>query len=169
VWATDGNPDVVELATQNANINRLQTKVFPRILPWGLLPAMDYSDAADVVIGSDLTYNAGTWRVLAETMGTVLKPDGYVLYVSAGHAGFQVNAEVDGFLAVAKEHGLVSVVSKYDPLWPFGWNASSGAAGRTLSEILLQDCLQNEREREIVENTGGVRAVLLTHRRRNPS
>jgi hypothetical protein len=79
-------------------------------LQWGLLNAMEYSDEdeADLVLGADLTYNSGTWRVLAETMVTIVKPEGYILYLSLGHEGFNVNAEVDGFLSVAKEVGLVT-------------------------------------------------------------
>jgi hypothetical protein len=42
--------------------------------------AADYENIADVVIRSDLTYNAGSWVALAETMSAVLKPEGIVIY-----------------------------------------------------------------------------------------
>ena len=129
VLATDGNPDVVRLANQNIEINRrpisISGKAFDdtqannaqetsyieaKPLQWGLLNAMDYSEAADLVLVSDLTYNAGTWRALAETMEAVLSPTGTVLYLSSGHEGFNVNSEIEGFLSVAKEMGLVPVL-----------------------------------------------------------
>jgi SAM-dependent methyltransferase len=166
VWATDGNPEAVELALENARANRLDSAVLPRVLPWGLLAAADYEDSADVVVGSDLTYNSGSWRLLAETMAAVLKPDGRVLYVTAGHAGFPARAEVEGFLAVARENGLVQVSSASDPLWPFGPTALSGTAGRDLSDLLVEDCLWSASEREIAESSGGVRAVLLARKSR---
>jgi SAM-dependent methyltransferase len=109
VTATDGNPDVVRLADTNLQVNHCD-RVQAEVLQWGLLNAMEYSDEdeADLVLGADLTYNSGTWRVLAETMVTIVKPEGYILYLSLGHEGFNVNAEVDGFLSVAKEVGLVT-------------------------------------------------------------
>ena len=50
-------------------------------LRWGALDAMEYDGVADVIIGSDLTYNSGSWVALAESMATILKPDGIVIYL----------------------------------------------------------------------------------------
>jgi ribosomal protein L11 methylase PrmA len=160
VQATDGNPAVVELAKRNLENNR------PRIpnadcqleamqLPWGLLDAIDYTDSADVILGSDLTYNAGSWRVLAETMATLLKPTGCVIYLSLGHAGFEVNAEMDGFLAVARAQGLVAVKSPMDPNWPL-----PVVSYRSLEELLLLKCVSTS-ERDLLQSTGGVRVLVL--------
>lgn len=78
VVATDGNPDVVRLASTNLEENQARlvdsssnnrspnTRLIEaQQLPWGMLSAMDWYESADLVLGSDLTYNAGTWRALA--------------------------------------------------------------------------------------------------------
>ena len=93
ILATDGNPDVVDLAQRNIQRNQCSAETTKAVeLQWGLLNAMDYCEVADVVLGSDLTYNSGTWRVLSETMTTILKPNGVVIYLSLGHEGFNVNS-----------------------------------------------------------------------------
>ena len=116
VVATDGNPEVLELTqsniqsntkTNNNTNNNMNNKIETDVLSWGLLNSIDYSEIADIVVGSDLTYNSGSWRVLAETMHTILKPNGVVVYLSLGHDGFNVRSEIDGFLSVAKEIGLL--------------------------------------------------------------
>ncbi|KAL3926691.1 MAG: hypothetical protein SGARI_005525 [Bacillariaceae sp.] len=151
VVATDGNPDVVELAKANIELNSVSEEssagsIEAKPLQWGLLNAMDYSETASLVLGADLTYNAGSWRVLAETMATVIKLDGkgHVLYLSLGHEGFNVNAEMDGFLSVAKEVGLV---------------ATTELNGINISQ-LLQNSLTNA-ERKVLEQSGGARVVVL--------
>ena len=105
---------------------------------------MGWSGTADWVVASDLTYNSGSWRVLAETMATVLKPNGTVIYLSCGHEGFNVNAELDGFLSVAKEVGLVTVES---------------VAGVRPAQML--PTLLSPTEAKQLEKSGGVRVVLL--------
>jgi SAM-dependent methyltransferase len=145
VTATDGNPDVVRLADTNLQVNHCD-RVQAEVLQWGLLNAMEYSDEdeADLVLGADLTYNSGTWRVLAETMVTIVKPEGYILYLSLGHEGFNVNAEVDGFLSVAKEVGLVTV------------NEMAGVPVSNLLESIL-----TVQEASQLQQSGGARVVVL--------
>ena len=150
VWATDGNPRVVELAAKNARANGLDEVVRCEVLQWGLLDASEYS--ASLVVGSDLTYNSGNWRALAETMSTIAND--YVLYLSLGHAGFDVNAEVEGFLTVARDQGLIPVAGPNDSHWPFATISMS------LTDLLLQDCVRPE-ERSILQATGGARVLLL--------
>lgn len=157
VIATDGNPDVVRLAQRNIQLNRQPEKdqeaAKAVALQWGLLDAMDYSDTADLVVGSDLTYNSGTWRVLCETMVTVVKPDGYILYLSLGHEGFNVNAELDGFLSVAKEVGLVEVKE---------------LNGVSISNLLPK--IVSPVEAKQLAQSGGARAVVLRRKQfRNKS
>jgi len=121
---------------------------------------MDYSESASFVIGADLTYNPGSWDILAETIATVLKTENdnlidsvtaatskqcYALYLSVGHDGFNVNAEVDGFLSVAKEKGLVTI--------------ADGVEGIDLNE-LLQTTL-SDTEKKILAQSGGFRVVVL--------
>jgi SAM-dependent methyltransferase len=148
VLATDGNPDVVRLANTNLKANKLvgETKaaIDAQVLQWGLLNAMDFSETADLVLGADLTYNSGTWRVLAESMEAVLKPNGTVLYLSLGHEGFNVNAEVDGFLSVAKEIGLVPV---------------SEVGGVNVSNLVSSILSPNEKNQ--LQQSGGARVVAL--------
>lgn len=160
VQATDGNPAVVELAKRNLENNfscmpNANCQLQAMLLPWGLLDAIDYTESADVILGSDLTYNAGSWRVLAETMAALLKPTGCVIYLSLGHAGFEVNAEMDGFLNVARAQGLVAVKSPMDPNWPL-----PVVSYRSLEELLLLKCASPS-ERDLLQSTGGVRVLVL--------
>lgn len=161
VVATDGNPAVVELAKQNIVANdavfSMQTgneesRVQARVLPWGLLNVDDdLQDTAGLILGSDLTYNAGSWPLLAETMAALLRPGGIVVYLSLGHAGFNVQAEVDGFLAVAKGQGLVAKQAT-DVDWPLRDDADPVA-------LLRQSC-RSTQERRILDS-GGARVTFL--------
>jgi SAM-dependent methyltransferase len=150
VLATDGNPDVLRLAGENIRSNKESSSttekkyIETKVLQWGLLNAMDFSEAADLVLGADLTYNSGTWRVLAESMESVLKPNGTVLYLSLGHEGFNVNAEVDGFLSVAQQVGLVSI---------------SELGGVDISKLVSS--ILSTSERNQLRLSGGVRLVAL--------
>ena len=146
VVATDGNPSVVQLAAANVQANQekmLRSAVVETaVLPWGMLNAMDYCEEANLVIGSDLTYNPAGWPVLAESMATLLRPaGGLVLYVSLGHAGFNVQGEMDGFLSVAQSRGLVPVPFS-DPDYPFAMPPL---------QYLQQTCRSVE-ERAVLEN-----------------
>lgn len=115
---------------------------------------MDLSETADVVFGSDLTYNSGTWRVLSETMSTVLKEGGFVVYVSLGHPGFYANAELDGFLSVARSQNLVALSDVNDQEhWPLPFALSS------LSHNIL-----SSKERAIIDSNGGYRVLVLQKR-----
>lgn len=144
VLATDGNPDVVANAKRNLEMNKCDKEnAAARILQWGLLNAMDFSESVDLLLGADLTYNSGSWRVLAESMEAVLKPNGACLYLSLGHEGFNVNAEVDGFLSVAEQVGLVQT-SKLD-----------GIEIPSVSSVLTPD------EKNQLRQSGGVRLVAL--------
>lgn len=171
VVATDGNPRVLELAQTNIRQNvgestdgegALRSTIRAEPLQWGFLNAMDYSESASFVIGADLTYNPGSWDILAETIATILKTENdnivnprindtpnskqcYALYLSVGHDGFNVNAEVDGFLSVAKEKGLVSL--------------ADGVEGIDLNE-LLQKTL-TDTEKKILAQSGGFRVLVL--------
>jgi len=181
VLATDGNPRVLELAgtniqqncddatnrsvatvddkTRNVSSESLAT-IRAEPLQWGFLNALDYSETASFVIGADLTYNPGSWDILAETISTVLKTENdniqdsitgaaskqcYALYLSVGHDGFNVNAEVDGFLSVAKEKGLVSI--------------PDGVEGIDLNELLRRTL--SDTEKKILAQSGGFRVVVL--------
>jgi predicted nicotinamide N-methyase len=86
VIATDSNPEVLDLARRNIERNGLSGVVRTAMLQWGSVEAAaDYGDSADVVIGSDLTYNSGSWMALAETMSAILKPEGIVIYLVRLH------------------------------------------------------------------------------------
>ena len=81
VLATDSNPEVLALARRNIERNGVASVATTAALQWGLLDATEYEGTADVIIGSDLTYNSGSWLALAETMATLLKPGGVVIYL----------------------------------------------------------------------------------------
>lgn len=149
VIATDGNARVVDLARENIMLNNLQDRVQAKVLPWGLLNVDDdLIESAHMVLGSDLTYNSGTWPLLAETMAAILRPDGVILYVSLGHPGFNVQGEVDGFLTVAKSMDLV-------PLTP----SDESFALVTNAKRLLYEAYQSEEEKRILAS--GFRVVAL--------
>ena len=86
VLATDANTEVLELAQRNIERNNINNNdnvgaAKTAALQWGLLDATEYESSMDVIVGSDLTYNSGSWVALAETMATILKPDGIVIYL----------------------------------------------------------------------------------------
>jgi predicted nicotinamide N-methyase len=157
VTATDGNPNVVDLCRRNIQRNHQEAHVVASRLQWGeFLDDESMNEAFDLILGSDLTYNSGSWRVLAATMANLAQSSkGYILYVTLGHTGFVVQAEMEGFLSVAKQYSLWPV-QPGDEDWPFHTQHS-------LNYILMNDCLRHN-EREIVDATGGAYAVLL-HKR----
>lgn len=174
VWATDGNPAAVALTEANFDRNGIpytRSIVLPSlssassvssseynnnivtVLQWGELQVpLEWMGKADIVVGSDLTYNSGSWRVLAETMESLLSRKGVVLYLSLGHAGFNVRGEVDGFLSVAKQVGLTV---KSTTALPF-----SLPAGVSSLDTLLQGTVLPS-EQSILSATGGAQVVVL--------
>ena len=156
VIATDGNAEVVQLARFNVEKNGVESVVEPAELKWGLLNAAEY-DEVDIIIGSDLTYNSGSWKVLAETMGAVLKPKGFVVYLSLGHSGFNVSGELAGFLSVLESEGLEAIDEK-SPRWPLKGVVSS------MSQ-LLASCV-NPSEKAVLDANGGAKVVVLGRKQR---
>ena len=155
VVATDGNPAVIQLAQQNIRNNNLSNVVQAQVLPWGFMNALDFADDMDLIMGSDLTYQSQNWPALAETMATIVKPrTGVIVYLSLGHAGFAVQAELQGFLSVAQQYGLTTVT---DPS-VLGWPTAD------MTRLVYEKCIQPE-EFPIVQSTGGVRVLLLQRKR----
>ena len=148
VVATDGNPAVLELARSNVEANGIDVET--EALQWSALDAADYYDEADLVAGSDLTYNSAAWKQLAETMATVLKPGGIVVYMTLGHSGLSTPAEVDGFLQVASSEGLERIDS---------------IAGITDLNGVLRSCIRTRDEASIVTSSGGLGLLVLTRKR----
>lgn len=143
---------MVGLARANIERNGLSSIIEASKLQWGLLDASDFYDTADIIIGSDLTYNSGTWRVLAETLSSTLKPGGIFLYLSLGHSGFNISGELDGFLTVTQNMGLIEL--KETPAqWP-------GKVSTGYLTTLLQNSLTDD-EKKVVTGTGGVRVLLI--------
>jgi SAM-dependent methyltransferase len=163
VLATDGNPTVVALARENILANDLQTVVQGERLPWGLLDAMDYADEPfDLVLGSDLTYQSQNWPALAQTMATLVTPnDGCILYLTLGHAGFSVQAELAGFLAVAQQYGLSPVTEA--PAW---WKSGGSVSTNDLTRLVYQTCVRPS-ELDLVQSTGGIGVLLLQKKQRS--
>jgi ribosomal protein L11 methylase PrmA len=144
VYATDNNREVLDLAERNIERNNA-SNAKTALLQWGILDAFDYESSADVIIGSDLTYNPNTWRSLAESMVTILKPGGIVIYLSLGHSGFNVAGELSGFYSTAENVGLK--------------RSNSNEIEKMLSQVLNQD------ERRIIDANGGVGVLLLTKKK----
>ncbi len=145
VLATDANEEVLKLAQQNFELNNV-TNVKTVALRWGMLDASEYDSVADIVVGSDLTYNSGSWLSLAETMATVLKPDGIVLYLTLGHSGFNAQAELQGFLQVAENAGLQVIQEEQ-------------IFGQNLSDILGR--ITSSDEKQLINANGGAKAIVL--------
>jgi ribosomal protein L11 methylase PrmA len=146
VLATDANEEVLKLAQQNLELNNVTNVAKTVALRWGMLDASEYDSVADIVIGSDLTYNSGSWLSLAETMATVLKQDGIVLYLTLGHSGFNAQAELQGFLQVAENAGLQVIQEEQI----FGQNLSD-----MLGRITTTD------EKQLINANGGAKAIVL--------
>lgn len=153
VLATDANTEVLELAQRNIQQNNLNSIVKTTALQWGLMDATEYESTADIVIGSDLTYNSGSWVVLAETMSTILKQDGIVIYLTLGHSGFNVGGELGGFLSVAENTGM-RVLTKEDIEWKEKLKDVQ-SVNDLLSSIVTSE------ERAVIDANGGARVVIL--------
>ena len=153
VLATDANTEVLELAQRNIQQNNLNSIVKTTALQWGLMDATEYESSADIVIGSDLTYNSGSWVVLAETMPTILKQDGIVIYLTLGHSGFNVGGELGGFLSVAENTGM-RVLTKED----LEWKENLGDI-QSVNDLLTS--IVTSEERAVIDSNGGSRVVIL--------
>ena len=143
VIATDGNPEVCLLT--KANMQKNSPGVAVQELLWGSVEVPpDLYSSMDTIYGSDLTYNTGSWRVLGETMNSILKNDGKVVYLATGHQGLAVDGELDGFVTVVSSMGL-KVNSKL-----------TGEANFELDKLL------SAQEKEILAANGGrARIVVL--------
>ncbi len=171
VIATDGNEEVISLAKQNLERNdilpegtntesstqKLRGQGEAQYLKWGSLDAADFYDSADIVIGSDLTYNSGSWSFLAETFEAVLKPNGIIIYLTLGHAGFNVGGELGGFLTLIESKGSLRVVKGGSSAWPFENVASL--------EMLISSSL-SAKERDVITGTGGFKAIVLKKKKK---
>jgi SAM-dependent methyltransferase len=146
VLATDANEEVLKLAQQNFQLNNVTNVAKTVALRWGMLDASEYDSVADIVVGSDLTYNSGSWLSLAETMATVLKADGIVLYLTLGHSGFNAQAELQGFLQVAENAGLQVIQEEQ-------------IFGQNLSDILGR--ITSSDEKQLINANGGAKAIVL--------
>jgi SAM-dependent methyltransferase len=166
VISTDGNEEVISLAKQNLENNN----IFPgsssntsaqrgevHYLKWGSLDAVDFYESADIVIGSDLTYNSGSWGLLAETFDAVLKPNGIIIYLTLGHSGFNVIGELGGFLTLVESQGALEVIKEGSSAWPF---QSVSSLEKLISSSL------NSKEREVIASTGGFKAIVLRKKKR---
>ena len=162
ILATDGNEEVLQLTARNIERNNVSAYVQATPLKWGLLNAIEYSDSIDVVLGSDLTYNSGSWPLLAESVDAVLKPrSGIFVYATAGHAGFTLDSELDGFIAVAESKGLV-LLKESDPRWPWRIHGIANQQPLFLSSIL--NSLVRPNEKSVLDTTRGARVLVWAHR-----
>jgi len=170
VIATDNNPEVLALARRNIERNNSSTEsntgtITTSALQWGPLDATEYE--ADVIVGSDLTYNSGSWVALAETMSAILRPGGIVIYLTLGHSGFNVGGELGGFLSVAENAGL-RVLSKDDDEWRDNIISGSDNDGQKVvdvNKLLAERVVRTAEERAVIDANGGVKAVLLGKKR----
>ncbi len=81
IFAADGNPEVLDRLRRNGSSSIVLR--MGRLL-WGsaaAAAAADYGSFANVIIGSNLTCNGGSWAALAETVSAILEPGGIVIYL----------------------------------------------------------------------------------------
>mmetsp|Transcript_12762 Transcript_12762/g.23931 ORF Transcript_12762/g.23931 Transcript_12762/m.23931 type:complete len:397 (-) Transcript_12762:53-1243(-) len=164
VIATDGNAEVLELARRNLEFNNILPNYDgiegkphrllgqASYLKWGSIDTVDFSESADIVIGSDLTYNSGSWGVLADTVESILKPNGIFLYLTLGHFGFNVASELSGFVTLVESKEFLEIVREGTDAWPF-------QSAQSL-EYLLATSL-DDREKVVVSSTGGFKVLIL--------
>ena len=165
IIATDGNEEVVSLARTNLEQNSITNKASElntgsgqaAYLKWGTLNAVDFYDTADLIIGSDLTYNSGSWGLLAETLESVLKPNGIIIYLTLGHSGFNMAGELGGFLTLVESRGALELVKEGSPAWPF-------PSVPSLDQLLYSSL--SSKEKEVVVGTGGFKVVILKKKKR---
>jgi len=175
VWATDGNPAAVSLTQSNFDLNEIPctTTMDPlddnvggnsgnnsnnvvSVMQWGALQVpLEWMGQVDVIFGSDLTCNSGSWRVLAETMESLLSKAGIAICLSLGHSGFDVRGEIDGFANVAKQVGLIELsIQDNFPSLPTGISSLDAS----LQSVVLPS------ERPILAATGGAQVMVLGRR-----
>ena len=154
VLATDANEEVLNLAQRNIERNDMINVIQTAKLQWGIMDATEVADSADIIIGSDLTYNSGSWVALAETMATIIKPDGIIIYLTLGHSGFNVGGELGGFLSVAENTGLRVLTRETTE-----WKDNLGTVVQSMDELLAGTITQEERN--VIDANGGVRVVVM--------
>ena len=79
VKITDYDPALIALATENVKLNQVEEKVSVESLKWG----ENFGEIFDIVIGSEITYDSATWRLLIETILTSTKPGSFLLLSAA--------------------------------------------------------------------------------------
>jgi hypothetical protein len=115
-----------------------------------------------VILGSDLTYNSGSWRALSETISLLLKPGGLFLYVTLGHSGFASSGEINGFLQVATTCESLKELTSSSPDWPFVKKQPSGIDDEPWSlDALVSACVTSPQEQAILDATGGAKVLVL--------
>ena len=93
-------------------------------------------------------------------MNVILKENGIVLYLSLGHAGFNVNSELNGFLTVIESGSSgLEVITENGEGWPFQGKIDG------CIELLLYQSL-SKREIETIRSSGGCRILILQKRRK---
>jgi SAM-dependent methyltransferase len=166
VTATDGNEEVVALAEKNAKHNGLismdkSLSFQVAQMQWNFLDAMQYSEEMHLVIGSDLTYNSNAWPALAQTVSTVLNPRmGIFIYLTCGHAGFNLDSELSGFASVAQSEGL-EILTETDVRWPFRNPDSPQTISLTK---ILQQFFETSKEGSAGDTQRGARVLVFARR-----
>jgi hypothetical protein len=82
IFAADGDPEVLDRVGRDGSSGIVLRTARLR---WGsaaVAAVADYGSFANVVIGSDLTCNGGSWAALAETVSAILEPGGIVIYLA---------------------------------------------------------------------------------------
>jgi hypothetical protein len=85
IFAVDGDPKVLDRIGCNGSSGIILRMARLR---WGSAAAAaaeDYGSFANIVIGSNLTCNGGSWAALAKTVSAILKPGGIVIYLVRLH------------------------------------------------------------------------------------
>ena len=115
VVLTDASDAVLQRAMGNVARNLeppLRGRVRVQQLLWGGLDDPELSGQFDCVIASDVLYLTASWRPLAQTVASLLKPKkrdsdgGVLLLAEAGHDYLPAASAIGGFRIVAEGCGL---------------------------------------------------------------
>ena len=104
---TDGTKEVIARAELNAaaNLKGMPVAVSSMQLNWGEVTGKELG-TFDVLLASDVLYQAAGWRPFAQTAGELLAPNGVVLVAEAGHQTSPADDTLRGFRVVAEGCGL---------------------------------------------------------------
>jgi hypothetical protein len=131
IFAVDGDPEILDHVGCNGSSGIVLRMARLR---WGsaaAAAAADYGSFANVVIGSNLTCNGGSWAVLAETVLAILKPGGIVIYLARLRNASFLRVSLLPRIAPSSPHSYLQSAVVLLPSWYNGMKMSRAAPDST--------------------------------------